>query len=308
MLTHERTKAKRRRTPAGADHKMEFIIVTGVSGSGKSSAAKVLEDIGYFCIDNMPPQLIPDLALLYGESSSVRKVAVVVDIRLGELFHSFWQNISDMREKGMNVKILFLYADKDVVLRRYKETRRRHPLYEQCGEDLDKAVDREFDIVMPVREKADYYIDSSNTTTAKFKEAMLKLFMNNISDSMSICCMSFGFKYGVPDEADLVFDVRFLPNPFYVPELKYKTGEDKEVRDYVMNSDISAEFKDKLFDMIGFLVPKYISEGKSQLVIAFGCTGGKHRSVTFAEMTNSFLNEKGYNVHILRRDVQKERR
>lgn len=287
---------------------MEFVIVTGVSGSGKSNAAKVLEDIGYFCIDNMPPQLIPDFAALYDENSSMQKVAVVVDIRVGEMFNRFWQNIDRMRESGMKVKVLFLYADKDVVRRRYKETRRRHPLYEKCGEDLDKAIDEEFDIVMPVKVKADYYIDSTNTTTAKFKETMLKLFLDNISDSMSICCMSFGFKYGVPDEADLVFDVRFLPNPFYVPELKYKTGEDQEVRDYVMNSEMSEEFRDKLFDMISFLVPKYISEGKSQLVIAFGCTGGKHRSVTFAEMTCAFLQGKEYNVHVLHRDAQKDRR
>lgn len=284
---------------------MEFVIVTGVSGSGKSSAANVLEDIGYFCIDNMPPQLIPKFAELCGENSSIKKVAIVVDIRGGELFLQFWQNISEMRENGMNVKILFLYADKDVVRRRYKETRRKHPLYDVCGGNLDKAIDDEFEIIMPIREKADYYIDSSNTTTAKFKETMLKMFMSNISDSMSICCLSFGFKYGVPDEADLVFDVRFLPNPFYVPELKFKTGEDKEVRDYVMDSDVSEQFRDKLFDMIEFLVPKYVSEGKSQLVIAFGCTGGKHRSVTFAEMTNEFLHNKGYNVHTLHRDAQK---
>lgn len=284
---------------------MEFVIVTGISGSGKSSAAKVLEDIGYFCIDNMPPQLIPKFADLCGENSSIKKVAIVVDIRGGELFLQFWQNVIEMRESGMNVKILFLYADKDVVKRRYKETRRKHPLYDICNGDLDKAIDDEFEILMPIREKSDYFIDSSYTTTAKFKETMLKMFMNNISDSMSICCLSFGFKYGIPDEADLVFDVRFLPNPFYVPELKHKTGEDKAVRDYVMNSEMSVEFRDKLFDMIDFLVPKYVSEGKSQLVIAFGCTGGRHRSVTFAEMTNDFLHEKGYNVHALHRDAQK---
>ena len=284
---------------------MEFVIVTGISGSGKSSAAKVLEDIGYFCIDNMPPQLIPKFADLCGENSSIKKVAIVVDIRGGELFLQFWQNVIEMRESGMNVKILFIYADKDVVKRRYKETRRKHPLYDICNGDLDKAIDDEFEILMPIREKSDYFIDSSYTTTAKFKENMLKMFMNNISDSMSICFLSFGLKYGIPDEADLVFDVRFLPNPFYVPELKQKTGEDKEVRDYVMNSEMSVEFRDKLFDMINFLVPKYVSEGKSQLVIAFGCTGGRHRSVTFAEMTNELLHKKGYNVHVLHRDAQK---
>lgn len=284
---------------------MDFIIVTGISGSGKSSAANVLEDIGYFCIDNMPPQLIPKFAELCGENTAINKVAVVVDIRGGELFLQFWENVQEMRKEGMNVKILFIYADKDVIRRRYKETRRKHPLYDVSGGDLDKAIDDEFSILMPIREKSDYFIDSSYTTTSKFKEIMLKMFLNKVSDSMMINCLSFGFKYGVPDEADLVFDVRFLPNPFYVPELKTKTGEDSAVRDYVMNSEISVQFRKKLFDMLEFLVPQYIAEGKSQLVIAFGCTGGRHRSVTFAELTYSFLSEKGYNVHVMHRDAQK---
>lgn len=284
---------------------MEFIIVTGVSGSGKSSAANVLEDIGYFCIDNMPPQLIPKFAELCGDNTNISKVAIVVDIRGGELFLQFWENVQEMRKAGMNVKILFIYADKDVIRRRYKETRRKHPLYDIAGGDLDKAIDEEFSILMPIREKSDYCIDSSFTSTAKFKESMLKMFLGNVSDSMMINCMSFGYKYGIPDEADLVFDVRFLPNPFYVPELKHKTGEDADVRAYVMGSEMSEEFRDKLFDMIDFLVPKYIAEGKSQLVIAFGCTGGKHRSVTFAELTNEYLTAKNYNVHTMHRDAQK---
>ena len=284
---------------------MQFIIVTGVSGSGKSSAMNVLEDIGYFCIDNMPPQLIPKFAELCGDNSAIDKVAIVVDIRGGELFLQFWENVKEMRANGMDVKILFIYADKDVIRRRYKETRRKHPLYDISGGDLDKAIDSEFEILMPIRENSDYYIDSSLTSTAKFKENMMKMFLENVSKSMVISCLSFGFKYGVPDEADLMFDVRFLPNPFYVAELKHRTGEEQEVRDYVMNSEISLQFRDKLFDMIDFLVPQYISEGKSQLVIAFGCTGGRHRSVTFAEMTNDYLKEKGYNTHVLHRDSQK---
>ena len=284
---------------------MQFIIVTGVSGSGKSSAMNVLEDIGYFCIDNMPPQLIPKFAELCGDNSAIDKVAIVVDIRGGELFLQFWENVKEMRANGMDVKILFIYADKDVIRRRYKETRRKHPLYDISGGDLDKAIDSEFEILMPIRENSDYYIDSSLTSTAKFKENMMKMFLENVSKSMVISCLSFGFKYGVPDDADLMFDVRFLPNPFYVAELKHRTGEEQEVRDYVMNSEISEQFRDKLFDMIDFLVPQYISEGKSQLVIAFGCTGGRHRSVTFAEMTNDYLKEKGYNTHVLHRDSQK---
>ena len=284
---------------------MEFIIVTGMSGSGKSSAANVLEDIGYFCIDNMPPQLIPKFAELCGENTSISKVAIVVDIRGGELFLQFWENVQEMRKSGMNVKILFIYADKDVIRRRYKETRRKHPLFDIAGGNLDKAIDEEFEILMPIRENSDYFIDSSFTTTAKFKENMLKMFLSNISEGLMISCLSFGYKYGIPDEADLVFDVRFLPNPFYVSELRHLTGEDKAVRDYVMDSELSVKFRDKLFDMLDFLVPQYISEGKSQLVIAFGCTGGRHRSVTFAELVNEYLSGKGYNVHAMHRDSLK---
>ena len=284
---------------------MEFIIVTGISGSGKSCAANVLEDIGYFCIDNMPPQLIPKFAELCGENSAIEKVAIVVDIRGGELFLRLWDNVENMRKSGLNVKVLFIYADREVIKRRYKETRRKHPLYDIAGGDIDKAIDAEFDILMPLREHSDYYIDTSLMTTAKFKENMLNIFLENVSDSMVISCVSFGFKYGVPDEADLVFDVRCLPNPFYVPELKAKTGEDKEVRDYVMDSEVSKTLLSKLTDLMDFLVPQYIAEGKSQLVIAFGCTGGKHRSVTFAKLMRDHLDEKGYNVRLLNRDSSK---
>ena len=284
---------------------MEFIIVTGISGSGKSCAANVLEDIGYFCIDNMPPQLIPKFAELCGENSAIEKVAIVVDIRGGELFLRLWDNVENMRKSGLNVKVLFIYADRDVIKRRYKETRRKHPLYDIAGGDIDKAIDAEFDILMPLREHSDYYIDTSLMTTAKFKENMLNIFLENVNDSMVISCVSFGFKYGVPDEADLVFDVRCLPNPFYVPELKAKTGEDKEVRDYVMDSEVSKTLLAKLTDLMDFLVPQYIAEGKSQLVIAFGCTGGKHRSVTFAKLMRDHLDEKGYNVRLLNRDSSK---
>ncbi|MGN0579026.1 MAG: RNase adapter RapZ [Ruminiclostridium sp.] len=284
---------------------MEFIIVTGISGSGKSCAANVLEDIGYFCIDNMPPQLIPKFAELCGENSAIEKVAIVVDIRGGELFLRLWDNVENMRKSGLNVKVLFIYADRDVIKRRYKETRRKHPLYDIAGGDIDKAIDAEFDILMPLREHSDYYIDTSLMTTAKFKENMLNIFLENVNDSMVISCVSFGFKYGVPDEADLVFDVRCLPNPFYVPELKAKTGEDKEVRDYVMDSEVSKTLLSKLTDLMDFLVPQYIAEGKSQLVIAFGCTGGKHRSVTFAKLMRDHLDEKGYNVRLLNRDSSK---
>ncbi|MCM1334415.1 MAG: RNase adapter RapZ [Bacteroides sp.] len=284
---------------------MEFVIVTGVSGSGKSCVAKALEDIGFFCIDNMPPQLIPEFAEICRDKVLIEKVAIVTDIRGGELFLKLWDNIDKMRELGINVKVLFLYSDEAVIKRRYKETRRKHPLYDIANGDLDRAVAAEFEIMMPIREHCDYTIDTSLMSTAKLKESVLNIFLENIGDSMMISCVSFGFKYGVPDEADLVFDVRCLPNPFYVPALKEKTGMDREVQDFVMKHETARLLSAKLYDLIDFLIPQYISEGKSQLVIAFGCTGGKHRSVTFAEKMYEHLNEKNYKVRILHRDSGK---
>lgn len=284
---------------------MEFIIVTGVSGSGKSCVAKALEDIGFFCIDNMPPQLLPKFADICKGNSAIEKVAIVTDIRGGELFLQLWDNVKEMRELGLNVKVLYLYADADVVKRRYKETRRKHPLQDKANGDIDKAIAMEFDILMPVRENSDYCIDTSLMSTAKLKENVLNLFLEDITESMVINCISFGFKYGVPDEADLVFDVRCLPNPFYVPELKQKTGMDVEVRDFVMKHESAQTLQTKLFDLIDFLIPQYISEGKSQLVIAFGCTGGKHRSVTFAENMFRHLSAEKYTVRLFHRDCGK---
>lgn len=284
---------------------MEYVIVTGISGSGKSFAINVLEDIGYFCIDNMPPQLIPVFVEICKENTSITKTAFVTDIRGGELFLNLNDTIKQLRETEENIKVLFIGADHDVIKKRYKETRRRHPLFEIAGEDVDKAIDAEFDILRPIKENADYYIDTSLTSTAKLKESILNIFLENVSDSMLINCISFGFKYGIPTDADLVFDVRCLPNPFYQPDLKHKTGLDQEVRDYVLQHESAKIFKNKLEDMIGFLVPQYISEGKSQLTIAFGCTGGKHRSVTFAECTYDFLLGKNYTVRKLHRDITK---
>ena len=279
--------------------------MTGVSGSGKSCVAKALEDIGFFCIDNMPPQLLPKFADICNGNNAIEKVAIVTDIRGGELFLQLWDNVNEMRELGLNVKVLFIYADADVVKRRYKETRRKHPLQDNTDGDIDKAINMEFDILMPVREKSDYCIDTSLMTTAKLKESVLNLFLEDITESMVISCISFGFKYGVPDEADLVFDVRCLPNPFCVPELKQKTGMDVEVRDFVMKHESAQILQTKLFDLIDFLIPQYISEGKSQLVIAFGCTGGKHRSVTFAENMFRHLSAEKYTVRLLHRDCGK---
>ncbi len=284
---------------------MEFVIVTGISGSGKSSAVKVLEDIGFFCIDNMPPQLIPNFAAMCNENTEITKVAIVTDIRGGAMFFKLSECIAKMHIAGIDIKVLFLEASKEVLMKRYKETRRKHPLDEVSNGDISKAIDAEIELLSEIREDADYIVDSSFLSSGQLKEQIADLFLDKPTDRMMVSCMSFGFKYGVPSEADLVFDVRCLPNPFYLPELKHKTGRDAEVRDYVMKFEQSRVLRDKLLDMIEFLLPHYVAEGKSRLVIAYGCTGGKHRSVTFAELTAAFLRERECKVKILHRDIEK---
>ena len=285
---------------------MTFLIVTGLSGSGKSSCVKVLEDIGFFCIDNMPPQLIPNFAEMCAKNRDIERVAIVTDIRGGAMFLKLSEILSQLRAiNGVEVKILYLEASKEVLMNRYNETRRKHPLEEAAGGDLSKAIDAEMTLLTDIRACADYIIDSSLLTSRQLQEQVSGLFLDNPSDRMLVSCMSFGFMYGVPGEADLVFDVRCLPNPFYVPELKRLTGLDEAVRDFVMKHPQSVEFEKKIFDMAEFLLPLYVSEGKSRLVIAFGCTGGKHRSVTFAKRTAEHLESAGFLVREVHRDIDK---
>ena len=286
---------------------MEFVIVTGMSGSGKSSCIKVLEDIGFFCIDNMPPALIPNFAEMCNENCEITKVAIVTDIRGGVMFFKLAECVSGLKNTdGIDVKVLFLEASREVLINRYSETRRKHPLDSVSDGDISKAIDAEAELLSDVRAHADYIIDSSLLTSTQLKEQIAELFLDKPSDRMIISCMSFGFKYGVPKEADLVFDVRCLPNPFYVPELKHKTGLDSEVRDYVMNYEQSRELENKIRDMVDFLLPLYLREGKSRLVIAFGCTGGKHRSITFAKRLADYYIEKECRVHVVHRDIDKK--
>lgn len=286
---------------------MEFVIVTGMSGSGKSTAVKVLEDIGYFCIDNMPPQLIPNFAQICSENGDIQKVAIVTDIRGGAMFSGLWESVSALKNTdGIDVRLLFLEAGRETLMKRYSETRRLHPLNDAANGNLAKAIDMETAQLAAVRANADYIIDSSVITSAQLKEQIAGLFMDKPTDRMIITCMSFGFKFGIPNDADLVFDVRCLPNPFYVPELKRKTGLDADVREYVMNSEQSVVLENKIRDMIDFLLPMYMHEGKSRLVIAFGCTGGKHRSITFARRTACYLSKKECKVREVHRDIDKK--
>ncbi len=286
---------------------MEFVIITGQSGSGKSQTVNVLEDAGFFCIDNMPPQLIPKFAEMCKEYANIDKIAIVTDIRGGSLFLDLQDNIKTLKKNGIDAKVLFVSTEHDEIKRRYKETRRKHPLLDVAGGDIDKAIDAEYDILTPIRMSADYFIDTTHMTTNNLREAIRNLFIENVSDTILISCISFGFMHGIPAEADLVFDVRCMPNPFHVPELREFTGLDECVQDFVMSYEVSREMRTKMFDMIDFLLPQYITEGKSQLNIAIGCTGGRHRSVTYTQQLYRHLEEKGYKVRVLHRDIAKRK-
>lgn len=287
---------------------MQFIIVTGMSGSGKSSAMNVLEDIGFYCIDNIPPQLLTKFADICTHSEGkLERVAVAVDIRSGDLFSEIverWRMLREMND--LDVKILYLEANDEVIIKRYKETRRKHPLDDKFSGCLHKGIAFEREQLSTLREAADYYVDSSYLSASQLKKEIKSLFLEKSSDSMIIKTMSFGFKYGVSTEADLVFDVRCLPNPYYIKDLRPKTGCDSSVREYVMSFEQSQKLLEKIKDLLDFLIPLYIQEGKSQLVIAFGCTGGKHRSITFTELVTDYLSSQGLRVQKNHRDIQKD--
>ncbi len=289
---------------------MKLLIVTGMSGSGKSSIMDVMEDIGYYCIDNIPPKLIPQFVDLCRKSETgIDKIAVAVDIRTGDMFTEIfraWQALK--AERDVEVKVLFAEANDEVLIKRYKETRRKHPLDDKFNGNMHEAIRYERMQLSQLREIADYFIETSQYSAAQLKEQVKALFLDNNSDSLSIKIMSFGFKYGVSTEADLVFDVRCLPNPYYIETLRNHTGLDECVREYVMLSEQSQELFARLAELIEFLIPLYIREGKSQLVIAFGCTGGKHRSITFAELMANYLTENNYRVQKYHRDITKDKK
>ncbi|MCI5953017.1 MAG: RNase adapter RapZ [Lachnospiraceae bacterium] len=283
---------------------MRFVIVTGMSGGGKSTALKMLEDAGFYCVDNLPVSLIEKFVeLISMPNSEISKVALGLDVRTDQSFEDTTRILKQLKQKGYKFEILFMEAGENVLIKRYKETRRVHPL--ALDGRVEDGVRMERKVLENVRRNADYVIDTSNLLTRELKEELDRIFVENGEyNSLMVTVMSFGFKYGIPADADLVFDVRFLPNPFYIDELKEKTGNDKEVQDYVMNHAESEAFMNKLTDMIQFLIPNYVKEGKNRLVIAIGCTGGKHRSVTLANELYKRMKDKGnYGMKLYHRDV-----
>lgn len=288
---------------------MRCVFVTGMSGGGKNTARKMLEDQGFFCVDNLPFAMIPPfLEMAVKSKGQMEKVALCVDARSGSNLKELQPILEELMLEGYHYEILFMECEDQVLIKRYKETRRSHPMAPE--ERVENGIQRERKALAFLKEHADYIIDTSNLLTRELKTELDKIFLENQRfDNLVITVLSFGFKYGIPSDADLVFDARFLPNPYYYEEMRYLTGQDPVVHDYVMGFDVAKEFLEKLDDMTKFLIPNYISEGKTQLVIAVGCTGGKHRSVTLAmELYELLKKNQNYAVKIEHRDIQKDAR
>lgn len=286
---------------------MRFIIVTGLSGAGKTQAIRSLEDLGYFCVDNLPPTLIPKFAeACYQTDGRIDKIALVIDIRGGKFFDDLFESLKHLKNEGYKYEILFLDASDEVLIKRFKESRRKHPLAPD-GRILN-GISLEKNKLREVKDRADTIIDTSKLATRELREEITKIYSEEgqIETQLIITVLSFGFKYGIPLDSDLVFDVRFLPNPYYIPELKKYSGNDEPVRDYVMGFQETREFVDKLEDMLKFLIPNYLKEGKRQLIVSIGCTGGRHRSVAIANSIFEKLKDSGYKINIDHRDIEED--
>ncbi|MBQ3300337.1 MAG: RNase adapter RapZ [Ruminococcus sp.] len=287
---------------------MEFVIISGMSGAGKTSALHVLEDIGYYCVDNIPSSLLQTLYNLCRSSSDegMKRVAVVVDVRGNENYKQMAAEIEEFKNENAGAKLLFLDAKSDVLILRYKETRRKHPLADKISEgSVSEAVEREATLLSSVKKLADFMVDTTKMSNKQLRERVMSMFMEDTSQGITLTFMSFGFKYGIPLEADTIFDVRCLPNPFYIPELKPLTGMNREVFDYVTESEDTLGFVNHSLGLLDYAVPLYLKEGKSELVVGIGCTGGKHRSVTVARIFETHFRELGYRCVIQHRDIDK---
>jgi RNase adapter protein RapZ len=285
---------------------MRFVVITGVSGAGKSQVIKYLEDLGFFCVDNLPPALIPKFAeICYQSGGKMDKIALIIDIRGGELLNDLFPGLNSLKELGFSYEILFLEASDDVLIKRFKETRRSHPLAPEGR--IIKGIKEERRILQTIKDRANHIIDTSNLSTRQLKEEIANLFVQGKAfEGMIINIISFGFKYGIPIDCDLVFDVRFIPNPYYIQSMRKLTGRHETVKEFVLNSVETIEFLKKIGDMLEFLIPNYIKEGKSQLVIGIGCTGGKHRSVAIGDEIFKTLKDKQHRVVIDHRDIDKD--
>lgn len=287
---------------------MEFVIISGMSGAGKTSALHIMEDIGYYCVDNIPTSLLQTLYKLCKDSSdrAMKRVAVVVDVRGNGDYEVMYDDLENFKKNNEGVRILYIDAKVDSLIVRYKETRRRHPLTERLKDgSVAAAVKEEQRLLVPVKTLADYSIDTTFMSIKQLRERIISMFLENSSNSIMLTFMSFGFKYGIPLESDLIIDVRCLPNPFYIAELKEHTGLEKCIQDYVLDSEETQEFVKRLIDWLDYSLPLYLKEGKSELVVGIGCTGGKHRSVTIAELLDNYFMEKGYKCIVQHRDVKK---
>ena len=286
---------------------MQFLIVSGLSGAGKSKAASTLEDMGFYCVDNMPADLIPQFArLCLATTGRYDKVALVTDVRGGQTFDGLFKALSQLDEMHCAYTIVFIEASTQTIINRYKETRRTHPLSKD-GTSLAEAVERERQLLEPVRTRAGHVINTTGLSTARLRRELLRLFSGDTRErAMSVNVVSFGFKYGLPRDADLVFDVRFLPNPYYIAELREKSGLEPEVREFVFSYQQTLDFVQKVEDLLAFTLPHYMEEGKTSLVIAIGCTGGHHRSVAIAKELSEFIAKRGYATVLRHRDMHRD--
>jgi len=283
---------------------IEFLIITGLSGAGKSLATRTLEDLGFFCVDNLPPALIPKFAEIIRESQGrIRRVALVIDARGGEFFDTLGSALADLEASGIRFQIVFLDASDEILVRRFEETRRKHPL----GDSILDGIRSERRRLQPLKEQAHKIIDTSTLAATELKQELADTFLGTDGRrTLTVTVTTFGYKYGIPLDADLVFDVRFLPNPYYVEAFRALPGNSPEVRGFVLGFEETIEFQRRLHELLAYLLPKFTAEGKSHLTVAVGCTGGKHRSVVVGDDLARFLSEKGYAVRVKHRDVRKE--